>query len=461
MRRDGTIVQNISVPGQPDGVAFHKAAPKFVVTNNTDGTLTRFDFPGDDYTNVPTQTLLAAGGFRGDIAQVGPDTCVYLPQQGTRFADGTISDVQDAGSDNSIVRLCPGFAPPTETTLTAIAGTGVQGFNGDTILTTGHPAAIEAHLDFPIGVAADTSGYVYFADQHNHRIRRVDVTTGFISTVAGTGEAGFNGDGLQATGAQLNLPNGLAVDTTGNLFIADLGNQRVRRVCVNPSGCGAIAGSPALSFGVITTVAGTGNPGPAVNGGAATGANLFNPTGVVVNAGNLYIADSMNQQIRLVGPSGTITRIAGTGVAGFSGDGGLATSAMLNNPLAVAVDPTGVIYIADEGNNRIRRVVGGTITTVAGNGTAGSSGDCGPATVAQLNAPSGVAADSSGGIIIADLGNNRIREVKLGVMYTLSVGGALNTPYGIAMNGSAGILIADLLSQQVKELSSPVSACVP
>ena len=459
MSRDGTIVQNISVPGQPDGVAFHKAAPKFVVTNNTDGTLTRFDFPGDDYTKVPTQTLLAAGGFRGDIAQVGPDTCVYLPQQGTRFADGTISDVQDAGSDNSIVRLCPGFAPPTETTLTTVAGTGAQGFNGDTSTSTGHPIAVEAQLDFPIGVAADASGNVYFADQHNHRVRRVDIGTGFISTIAGTGVAGFNGDGILATGAELNLPNGVAVDNAGNLFIADLGNQRVRRVCLTSGGCSAIAGSPSIGFGVITTVAGTGNSGPAVNGGPATAANLFNPAGVAVNAGNLYIADSVNQQIRRVDSNGTITAFAGTGVAGFS-DGSVAT-ALLNAPLAVAVDPTGVVYIADEGNNRVRKVSGGIITTVAGNGTAGFSGDCGPATAAQLNAPSAVAVDGAGNVVIGDLGNNMVRRVEAGTITSLTLGGTLNTPYGVAVDATGDILVADLLSQQVKRIGSPTNGCAP
>jgi sugar lactone lactonase YvrE len=450
-------------------VAFHAVDPKFVATINTDGTITRFDFPGGstpDYTQPPTQTLIASGGFRGDISQVGPDTCLYVPQEGARYADGTISDpLNDEGQrDNSIVRICPGFAPPTGTTLTTVAGNGEQGFNGDTDPTTGHPTALEAQLDFPIGVTSDAAGHVYFVDQHNHRVRRVDAATGFISTVAGNGVAGFNGDGIQATGAQLNVPNGLALDSAGNLFIADLGNQRVRRVCLNAGGCGPVVGSPSIAFGVITTVAGTGNYGPAVNVGAATAANLFNPAGVAIHAGNLYIADSLNQQVRRVSSAGTISLFAGRpeGNAGFNGDG-VATAATLNSPLAVAVHASsGNVYIADEGNNRIRKVSGGMMTTVAGNGVAGFSGDCvaGGALSAQLNAPSGVAVDASEIVYIGDLGNNRIRRLDGATINSLAVGGELNSPYGVATNTTGDVLVADLLSQRVRRIGSPTGCFI-
>ena len=225
--------------------------------------------------------------------------------------------------------------------------------------------AVEALLDFPLGVALDAAGNLYIADSNNNRIRKVD-PAGIITTIARTDEEGFFGDGGPATEAHLRCPSGVATDSTGNLYIADPCNQRILRV--DPSG-------------TISTYAGTGELSFGGDGGPAVEAQLRFPPGVTVDAaGNLYIADFANHRIRKVGSSGTITTIAGTGERGFAGDGGSATEAQLRGPTGVATDGTGNLYIADPGNDRIRRVdSSGTISTVAGNGIPGFSGDGGPA----------------------------------------------------------------------------------
>ena len=212
--------------------------------------------------------------------------------------------------------------------------------------------AVEARLYAPKGVAVDAAGNLYIADVGNHRIRRVD-PSGIITTIAGIGERGFAGDGGPAIEARLYAPKGVAVDAAGNLYIADTRNQRIRRV--DPSG-------------IITTIAGTGERSFAGDDGPAVEARLDHPFGVAVDAaGNLYIADTFNQRIRRVDPSGTISTFAGTGIFGFSGDGGPAVEARLDNPTGVAVDAAGNLYIADQQNHRIRRVdPSGTITTFAG-----------------------------------------------------------------------------------------------
>jgi YD repeat-containing protein len=275
--------------------------------------------------------------------------------------------------------------------ITTVAGIGDPGFSGD-----GGPATA-ARLNYPIAVATDAQGHLYIAERDNHRVRKVD-PGGTITTVAGDGTAGFGGDGGPATSAQLNTPVGVVADAQGNLYIADSQNHRIRRV--DPGG-------------VITTVAGDGAAGFGGDGGAATSAQLNVPSGVALDsAGHLYIGDLENHRIRRVDPGGVISTVAGDGTAGFGGDGGPATSAQLHDPAGVAVDSVGALYIADTDNNRIRKVTaGGTITTVAGNGTADFTGDGGPATAAALNYPTGVALDSAGSLYIADRDNNRIRKI--------------------------------------------------
>jgi uncharacterized protein (TIGR03437 family) len=326
--------------------------------------------------------------------------------------------------------------------LTIAAGNGNFGFSGE-----GGPAA-SASLYVPQGVAVDSAGNIYIADTENNRIRKV--SAGIITTVAGNGNAGFSGDGGPAINASLSYPIGVAVDSAGNLYIADSSNNRIRKV----------------SGGTITTVAGNGNARFSGDGGPATSASLFYPVGVAVDsAGNLYVAERQDNRIRKVS-GGTITTVAGSGDTGFSGDGGPATSASVDYPGGVAVDSTGNLYIADSGNGRIRKVSGGIITTVAGNGGGGFSGDGGPATSASLG-PIGVAVDSDGNLYISDLGNSRVRKVSGGTITTIAGGGAFrfsgdggpatsalfNAPEGLTLDSAGNLYIADFANNRIRKVS--------
>jgi uncharacterized protein (TIGR03437 family) len=273
------------------------------------------------------------------------------------------------------------------------AGNGTPGFSGD------GGAATAASLYFPYSAALDASGNLFIADTDNNRIRKVSAS-GVITTVAGSGNPGFSGDGGPATAAQFNQPVGLAVDASGNLFIADLHNSVIWKVSTS---------------GIITIVAGNGNTGFSGDGGPATAAQLAFPYGVAADgSGNLFIADYDNNRIRKVSASGVITTVAGGGTSGL-GDGGPATSASLNHPIGVALDSSGNLFIADYDNNRIRKAPpSGVITTVAGGGTNGL-GDGGPATSAELAFPMGVAVDAGGNLFIADMGFGRIRKVSAAV----------------------------------------------
>ncbi len=336
------------------------------------------------------------------------------------------------------------FKADPSTVVIRIAGTGVAGQPGD-----GGPA-LTAQLNGPNGVAVDASGNVYIADTSNYRIRKVD-TSGNISTVAGDGAYGYSGDGGAATAARIGSPYGLAVDSSGNLYVSDISHNVVRMV----------AGS-----GMIATVAGNGTSGYSGDSGAATSAELRNPYGLAVDAsGNLYIADYGNQRIRKVDSSGIITTVAGNGISGFSGDGGAATSAELSFPTGVAANAAGAFYVADGYENRVRMVsTSGIITTVAGNGVSGFSGDGGAATGAQLANPESVAVDTSGNLYIADQGNVRIRKVSsAGVIATLVGGmigdgglgvfGALNQPSGVARDNKGNTYVADTINNRVRKVA--------
>jgi trimeric autotransporter adhesin len=280
--------------------------------------------------------------------------------------------------------------------IATVAGNGIRGSSDD---RNNGKTATSVPLYFPLGIAVDSEGNLYICETSQGLIRKV-TSVGVISTIAGNGTHGYSGDGGQATLAQLYLPRAIAVDSTGNLFIADTDNHRIRKVTLD---------------GVITTIVGNGTAGYSGDDGRATSAQLSRPSDVAVDsAGNLYIADTVNNRIRKVTPAGVITTIAGNGMSGSSGDGGPAASARLIHPSGVTIDSAGNLYIVGENMCRIRKVsLDGLITTVAGgNGfSAGFSGDGGLAVSAQLAGPQAVAVDSAGNLYIADTGNNRIRRV--------------------------------------------------
>ncbi len=275
--------------------------------------------------------------------------------------------------------------------ITTIAGTGTAGYTGD------GGAASVAKINGPVNLAFDGSGNLYIADINSNVVRKISAS-GIISTIAGTGVSGYSGDGGAATVANLNRPSGLAADGTGNLYIADCSNNAIRKVSVT---------------GIITTYAGTGGSGSSGDGGPATTAHVFQPFGVAADpAGNVYVAESPSNKVRKITPAGIISTFAGTGVSGFSGDGAAATVALLSNPAGVATDNAGNVYIADQFNYRIRKVSSaGIITTIIGDGTPGYTGDGGPAIAAEINYNNTLTFDASWDLCFSDNLNNRVRII--------------------------------------------------
>ena len=332
--------------------------------------------------------------------------------------------------------------------ISTVAGNGTAGFSGD-----GGPAT-SASLHSPCGVVLDAAGNVYFTDYFNYRIRKI-TTGGVISTVAGNGTAAFSGDGGPATSASLNGPDGLALDAAGNLYFSDDVNERIRKVS---------------TAGIISTVAGSGATGFSGDGGPAISASLHSPAGVAVDtAGNLYFADIENNRIRKVAPSGIISTVAGNGTGGFSGDGGPATGASLDHPEGVAVDAVGNVYVADSEGCRIRKVnTSGIITTAAGNGVFGYGGDGGPATSAQVGFPVGVALDNAGNMFIAESDPACvIRKVTTdGIISTIAGNGVCGFSgdgpatsvevgaYGLAADGSGELFFAHQGANRIRKVSA-------
>lgn len=307
-------------------------------------------------------------------------------------------------------------------TISTIAGKGTAGFSGN------DGAATAAELKNPTGVAVDNAGNVYVLDFGNNCIRKI-TTSGNIVAYAGDGALGFAGDGGAATAAKLYQPAGMYMDAANNLFIADGFNHRVRKVD---------------AAGVITTVAGSGVMGSSGDGGGALSAKLNAAAGVGTDAsGNIYIADKSNHRIRKVDASGTISTLAGNDTAGYTGDGGTATAAKLNKPLSIKADAAGNLYVVDMGNNRIRKIAAdGTIATIAGTTAVGYSGDGGPATAAAFTWPADVALDTAGNIYIADQGNNCIRKISKPSAAIAQVQAA--QPLHVFPNPSAGSFLIEL-----------------
>jgi streptogramin lyase len=283
-------------------------------------------------------------------------------------------------------------------TITTVAGNGNRDYSGDGDLAT------KASLAFPMGLAADRDGNLFIADARNHRIRRVDVKTGIITTVAGQGIRGLGGDNGPALSALLSYPTSVTLDEDGNIYIADSENGGIRRVD--------------KKTGIISSVVGEGTPGAKTDSsGTPTIRGLFvAPVGLTYDGkGSLYVADAFLNRIKKVEvATRKVTIVAGKGVNQFCGDGGSAKEACLNQPAGVALDAEGNVYIADAGNDRIRKVDGktGVITTVAGTGQRGFSGDHGPAVKANLGFPTSVAVDSKGRLVFVEPNNNRARRVE-------------------------------------------------
>jgi DNA-binding beta-propeller fold protein YncE len=350
--------------------------------------------------------------------------------------------------------LLPSDLATAPGTIVTVAGTGSPGFSGDS------GPAPQARLHSPHGLALDAAGNLFIAELVNHRVRRV-TADGTINTVAGSGQQGFSGDGGRATEAELNAPAWLVVDAGGNLFIGDLFNHRVRRVTPD---------------GIISTYAGSGPVETNINlleltppehgafsgdYGPATEARLHTPHDLALDAlGNLYIADWGNHRVRKVSLDGIITTVAGSSeMGGFSGDSGPAVDARLNGPVGLEVDGAGCLYVSDAFNHRVRRVTPeGVITTIAGTGEPGFSGDGGRATDARLNFPLGLAVDSAGTLFVADWENYRVRMVSPEGIISAVVGagkkpyagdGSLATetglkgPSGLAIDPLGNLLIAD------------------
>ncbi len=346
----------------------------------------------------------------------------------------------------------------TASNISTFAGDHVNGYNGDGGMATA------AETGSSYGVAADGVGNVYITDYFNNVVRKVD-PSGVISTIAGTGAAGYNGDGIAATSAQLNGPMGITLDGAGNIYIADKYNERIRMI---------------NTAGVITTIAGNGFHGGWAghgygSGGPADSASLDYPVSVAVDcSGNMYIADQGSETVRRINASGIINFFAGTGAGGYNGDGIAAATAQLNNPSGVAADCAGNVYIADAWNNRVRKVdASGIITTIAGNGVAGYGGDGSPGGSAELWIPTGVTLDACGDLYICDWQNNVVRFLSTdGYISTFAGnnisgydgdGGAANAaelylPSSLAIDGLGNVYIADYGNYVIRAIGNALPA---
>ncbi len=411
---EGELAINVRLEG-PTGVTIDRSGTMyFVEAGIGSGTgLARGDYKVWKVSAAGVLTTLAGNGTPSYSGDRGPATAAQFngPAGVAASASGAI---YIADTQNQRVRaLAPGG------TIDTVAGTGVAGFNGEIA------SPRTAQLDLPQGVAADGQGNWYVADTANNRVRKVQ-PGGNLFTLAGNGNASYFGDGGPATKASVNQPEGVAVDAAGNVYIADTLDNAVRKVTAD---------------GTISTLAGTGTPGYSGDGGPAKQARLKLPRAVAVDAsGNVYVADTGNNQIRRIDAQGTITTVD--------------TGGALNDPRGVAVDRAGNLYIADTGNRRVRRVSPGTaMTTIAGNGSCCYSGDGGLALDAQLNQPWGVAADANGNIYVADAGSNAVR-----VLSPVSSGISVNAVTNAASNLAGAVAPGEVITMYGSGLAGAQSA---
>jgi sugar lactone lactonase YvrE len=449
--QDWYRVREITAPTVPPSSA--AAAPVFSLTSGT--------YPG-------SQTLT--------MTEATPGAEIYVSLNGTApttASQGYHGPIDVTGSVTvQAIALAPGYlasAPvsatytittPPAALIATVAGNGQPGFSGD------NGPAINASLGQPEAIAFDGTGDLYIADASNNVVWMVAANTGNITVVAGTGTAGVSGDGGPATAAELNIPEGVAVDKAGNLYIADTYNGVIRRVTAQT--------------GVITTIAGPGVYSTLGDGGPATSAYLGYPDGMALDsAGNLYIADGSNNRIRMIAATtGIISTVAGGGTTGQLGDGGPATAATLSYPEDVKLDSAGNLYISDSVNGRIRKVTASTglITTIAGNGVSGDVGDGGPATAAEISVEEGIAVDAAGNVYLSNwLDTIRKVDAKTGIISTIAGdgyfgyggdGGAatmaeLYGPQGIALDSKGNLYFGDLDNSRVREVIFTTSAVAP
>ncbi len=400
---------------------------------------------------ISTVAGTGAAGYAGD-GGAASKAVLNSPSDITTDAAGNVYVVDTDSNRIRKITVATGI-------IASLIGNGQASYGGD------GGAATSAQFNFPGDVVVDASGNIYIADNENFRVRKVAAKTGLITTYAGSGVQGYAGDGGQATAAQIDEIGALALDTAGNLYIADMGNNAIRKVNA--------------STGVITTIAGNGTQGYSGDGSAATKASLYAPTGVAVDsAGNVYIADSGSNTVRKVtAASGVISTVAGSGTGGFGGDGGPATSAQMG-AYAVAVDTAGNLYVTDVASSRVRKITASTgiISTIAGTGTEGYSGDGGPATAAALSQPGDVSVDSAGNVYIADMGNNRIRKITAGTGIINTIAGTgtaafsgdgglgtsatLNQPGGICLDASNAVYIADTNNLRIRKLANSLTPSI-
>jgi sugar lactone lactonase YvrE len=426
--------QTVGLPSTPQVVTVTNAttAPITITSIILDLGLNPGDFA---QTNNCPATLAAAASCQITViftpGGVGPKSAGLLVADNTSLSQESVA-LTGTGT-GGILQVNPG-------NLKTIAGNGTAGYMGD-----GGPAPL-AELNDPDGVNFDAQGNLYIADVVNSVIRKVD-GAGNITTVAGNNTAGFGGDGGPATAAELNGPFGVVPDAAGDLYIEDTLNARIRKVNA--------------TTGIITTIAGNGTFGLSGDGGAATAAEVAEVQGSRFDAaGNLYVAQCGPAAIRKIDAAGIITTLAGTGTDGFSGDGGPATSAQLNCASGVAIDAAGELFIADYLNNRIRKVAAnGIITTIAGTGTPGFTGDGGPALAAEINLPNDVAVDAAGDVYIADSGNNRVRMIDPTGVITTLVGGlnnagsaGVNAPSSLAFDLAGNVYFSDAGNNAIREV---------